>query len=118
MPAAWAARGGRAVAPGGLVPQPPILAACRGLPRLGARPPPRPCPPPGSSVLSLDDDILMPCTTVEAAFAAWRAAPQRLLGFYPRLLLPERPGGPPVYQFEEYVFHKVGADGTSSAWEQ
>ncbi|KAL4422923.1 hypothetical protein ABPG75_009120 [Micractinium tetrahymenae] len=58
------------------------------------------------SVLSLDDDILMPCSTVEAAFAAWRSQPQRLLGFYPRLLLPEQPGGPPVYQFEEFVFEK------------
>ncbi|KAL4451196.1 hypothetical protein ABPG77_009268 [Micractinium sp. CCAP 211/92] len=58
------------------------------------------------SVLSLDDDILMPCSTVEAAFAAWRTAPQRLLGFYPRLLLPKQPGGPPTYQFEEFVFEK------------
>jgi hypothetical protein len=40
-------------------------------------------------VLSLDDDILMPCSTIEVAFARWRAAPQQLLGFYPRLLLPE-----------------------------
>jgi hypothetical protein len=43
-------------------------------------------------VLSLDDDILMPCSTIEAAFARWRAAPQQLLGFYPRLLLPEGDG--------------------------
>lgn len=64
---------------------------------------------PGSSVLSLDDDILMPCSTVEAAFAAWRSAPQRLLGFYPRLLLPEQPGGPPTYQFEEIVFQKASS---------
>ena len=58
-------------------------------------------------MLSLDDDILVPCATVEAAFAEWRRAPQRLLGFYPRLLRPAEPGGPPVYQFEEYVFQQV-----------
>ncbi|KAL4857493.1 Glycosyltransferase family protein 64 protein C5 [Chlorella vulgaris] len=66
------------------------------------------------SVLSLDDDILIPCTTIEAAFARWRRTPQQLLGFYPRLLLPEGGGmngshgggGPPVYRFEEFVFQQ------------
>jgi len=36
-------------------------------------------------VLSLDDDIFMPCEDVEAAFATWREDPARLVGFYPRL---------------------------------
>lgn len=62
-------------------------------------------------MLSLDDDILMPCTTVEAAFAAWRAAPHQLVGWYPRLLVPEGgagAAGPPVYRFEPHVFAQVG----------
>jgi hypothetical protein len=61
-------------------------------------------------VLSLDDDIMMPCTTIEAAFARWRRTPHTLLGFYPRLLLPQGgrdAPGPPVYRFEDSVFEQV-----------
>lgn len=73
------------------------------LPRV---PPRLPVP---SSVLSLDDDILIPCTTIESTFARWRTAPQQLAGYYPRLLVPPEGGsGAPVYQFEEFVFQQVG----------
>ncbi|EFN51907.1 hypothetical protein CHLNCDRAFT_54762 [Chlorella variabilis] len=59
------------------------------------------------SVLSLDDDILIPCTTIESTFARWRTAPQQLAGYYPRLLVPPEGGsGAPVYQFEEFVFQQ------------
>lgn len=71
--------------------------------------PPLPTPP-RRGVLSLDDDILVPCTTVEAAFATWRASPGQLVGFYPRLLLPaggKGAPGPPVYAWEERVFRQV-----------
>ena len=63
----------------------------------------------GRAVLSLDDDILIPCNDVEAAFAAWRAAPEALVGFYPRLLLPDgsREYGPPVHRPEPFVFEQV-----------
>lgn len=68
-------------------------------------------PSPRRAVLSLDDDILMPCSDLEAAFALWRASPRQLVGWYPRLLLPaggEHAPGPPVYQFEPAVFKQVG----------
>eukprot|EP00887_Chlorella_sp_A99_P000276 scaffold13.g276.t1 len=84
-------------------------------------------------VLSLDDDIMVPCVTVESAFAEWRRDPARMVGFYPRLLVPEAPppapsggaggdaaaGGapargqgasqgeaPPVYRWEEHSLEK------------
>lgn len=37
------------------------------------------------AVLSLDDDILMPCSDVEHAFARWRENPDLIVGWYPRL---------------------------------
>ena len=46
-----------------------------------------PCPPPTrSAVLSLDDDIMLPCADLERAFARWRASPTTMLGFFPRLI--------------------------------
>lgn len=69
------------------------------------------------AVLSLDDDILLPCSDVEAAFATWRAAPHQLVGWYPRLLVPEEGSWgstadlPPVYRFEEFVFEQVRCVG-------
>ena len=38
-----------------------------------------------AAVLSADDDMLPPCAALDDAFAAWRAAPAALVGFYPRL---------------------------------
>jgi len=36
------------------------------------------------AVLSLDDDILLPCGDVERAFATWRERPELIVGWYPR----------------------------------
>ena len=55
-----------------------------------------PTPHPCRAVLSLDDDIMLPCTDVEAAFARWRADPAKMVGFFPRLL----EGAPPVFRGE------------------
>ncbi|PSR98053.1 Glycosyltransferase family protein 64 protein [Actinidia chinensis var. chinensis] len=38
------------------------------------------------AVLELDDDILMACDDVERGFRVWRAHPDRIVGFYPRLV--------------------------------
>ena len=38
------------------------------------------------AVFSVDDDIRIPCTDVEMAFAAWRKDPEVMVGFYPRLI--------------------------------
>ncbi|GAB4815340.1 hypothetical protein N2152v2_002386 [Parachlorella kessleri] len=38
------------------------------------------------AVLSLDDDIMMPCSDVELGFATWRQHPDKIVGFYPRLI--------------------------------
>ena len=40
-------------------------------------------PTPG--LFSVDDDMVVPCAALADAFAAWRAAPHALVGFYPRL---------------------------------
>ena len=47
-------------------------------------------------MLSLDDDILLPCADVEAAFAAWRESPTTMVGFFPRLI----EGEPPTFRGE------------------
>lgn len=36
--------------------------------------------------MSLDDDIMLPCSDLERGFALWRAQPHRMVGFYPRLI--------------------------------
>jgi hypothetical protein len=41
--------------------------------------------PAGAALFSVDDDMMVPCQGLAKAFAAWRAAPHALVGFYPRL---------------------------------
>ncbi|KAJ0525373.1 putative hexosyltransferase [Helianthus annuus] len=38
------------------------------------------------AVLELDDDIIMSCDHIERGFKVWRENPDRLVGFYPRLV--------------------------------
>ncbi|KAL2554609.1 Glycosyltransferase family protein 64 protein C5 [Forsythia ovata] len=38
------------------------------------------------AVLELDDDIMMTCDDVERGFRVWREHPDRIVGFYPRLV--------------------------------
>ncbi|KAL5716779.1 hypothetical protein ACHQM5_009902 [Ranunculus cassubicifolius] len=38
------------------------------------------------AVLELDDDIMMSCTDIERGFKAWREHPERIVGYYPRLV--------------------------------
>lgn len=38
------------------------------------------------SVLELDDDIMMSCDDIERGFRVWREHPDRIVGFYPRLV--------------------------------
>ncbi|CAM6083117.1 unnamed protein product [Calypogeia fissa] len=51
------------------------------------------------AVLELDDDIMMTCDDVERGFKAWREHPERLVGFYPRLI----DGSPLEYRNERYA---------------
>ncbi|KAI8564185.1 hypothetical protein RHMOL_Rhmol03G0162700 [Rhododendron molle] len=37
------------------------------------------------AVLSIDDDIIFPCSTVEFAFSVWRTAPNAVVGWVPRM---------------------------------
>ncbi|KAK9064043.1 hypothetical protein SSX86_017915 [Deinandra increscens subsp. villosa] len=46
------------------------------------------------AVLELDDDIMMSCDVLERGFKTWRENPQRLVGFYPRLVT-----GPPPLKY-------------------
>ena len=45
-------------------------------------------------ILMLDDVIIMPCADIERGFAQWRYHPERVTGFYSRIL----EGDPPQYQ--------------------
>ena len=45
------------------------------------------------AVFSVDDDMAVPCNALLDAFAAWRAAPHALVGFYPRLHERSSPAG-------------------------
>jgi len=55
------------------------------------------------SVLELDDDIMMPCDDIERGFNVWRQHPDRIVGFYPRLIA----GSPLKYRGEKYArLHK------------
>ena len=51
------------------------------------------------AVLELDDDIMMTCDDVERGFKVWRQSPDRIVGFYPRLV-----GGSPLrYRGESHA---------------
>ncbi|TKY51711.1 Glycosyltransferase family protein 64 protein C5 [Spatholobus suberectus] len=55
------------------------------------------------AVLELDDDIMMPCDDVERGFKVWRQHPDRIVGFYPRLIA----GSLLKYRGEKYArMHK------------
>ncbi|KAG6528518.1 glucosamine inositolphosphorylceramide transferase 1-like [Zingiber officinale] len=56
------------------------------------------------AVLELDDDILMTCNDIEKGFRVWRENPERLVGFYPRLI----DGSPLQYRNERYARGKNG----------
>ncbi|KAI3458895.1 hypothetical protein Pfo_015558 [Paulownia fortunei] len=51
------------------------------------------------AVLELDDDIMMTCDDVERGFRVWREHPDRIVGFYPRLIN----GGPLKYRGEKHA---------------
>eukprot|EP00884_Botryococcus_braunii_P015687 jgi/Botrbrau1/2801/Bobra.0125s0012.1 len=51
------------------------------------------------AVLSLDDDIYIPCKDIERGFSMWRRHPERLVGYVPRLM----DSSPPEYRGESYV---------------
>ncbi|KAJ8433306.1 hypothetical protein Cgig2_012874 [Carnegiea gigantea] len=55
------------------------------------------------AVLELDDDIMMTCDDVERGFKVWREHPDRIVGFYPRLV-----DGSLKYQAEKYARRKNG----------
>ncbi|XP_015877978.3 glycosylinositol phosphorylceramide mannosyl transferase 1 [Ziziphus jujuba] len=37
------------------------------------------------SIFSVDDDVIVPCTTLDFAFTVWRSAPFTMVGFVPRM---------------------------------
>lgn len=51
------------------------------------------------AVLELDDDIMMTCDDVERGFKIWREHPDRIVGFYPRLI----DGSPLKYRAERHA---------------
>ncbi|XP_071721828.1 LOW QUALITY PROTEIN: glucosamine inositolphosphorylceramide transferase 1-like [Rutidosis leptorrhynchoides] len=51
------------------------------------------------AVLELDDDIMMSCDDIERGFRVWRKHPDRIVGFYPRLV----DSIPLTYRAEKYA---------------
>lgn len=51
------------------------------------------------AVLELDDDIMMTCDDIERGFKVWREHPERIVGFYPRLVN----GSPLKYRAEKHA---------------
>lgn len=51
------------------------------------------------AVLELDDDIMMTCDDIERGFKVWREHPDRIVGFYPRLVN----GSPLRYRGEKHA---------------
>jgi hypothetical protein len=37
------------------------------------------------AVFSIDDDVLVPCNTMDLAFSVWQSAPDQTVGFVPRM---------------------------------
>ncbi|KAM7467853.1 hypothetical protein LguiB_015415 [Lonicera macranthoides] len=56
------------------------------------------------AVLELDDDIMMTCNDVERGFRVWREHPDRIVGFYPRLI----DGSPLEYRGEKHARRHKG----------
>ncbi|KAJ1263842.1 hypothetical protein BS78_09G217900 [Paspalum vaginatum] len=56
------------------------------------------------AVFELDDDIMMTCTDLEKGFRVWREHPERMVGFYPRMI----DGDPMQYRNERYARGKNG----------
>ncbi|KAJ4971522.1 hypothetical protein NE237_004621 [Protea cynaroides] len=56
------------------------------------------------AVLELDDDIMMTCDDIERGFKVWREHPDRIVGFYPRLIN----GSPLKYRDEKYARTRKG----------
>lgn len=52
------------------------------------------------AVLELDDDIMMSCDYIERGFKVWRENPDKLVGFYPRLV---NGPGPLEYRGEKHA---------------
>lgn len=56
------------------------------------------------AVLELDDDIMMSCDDIERGFKVWREHPDRIVGFYPRLVN----GNPLEYKGEKHARNHNG----------
>jgi hypothetical protein len=56
------------------------------------------------AVMELDDDIMMTCDDLERGFKVWRAHPDRIVGYYPRLA----EGSPLEYRNERYARRQAG----------
>ncbi|XP_030531912.1 glycosylinositol phosphorylceramide mannosyl transferase 1-like [Rhodamnia argentea] len=53
------------------------------------------------AVFSVDDDVIIPCPTLDFAFTVWQSAPSTMVGFVPRAHLPEAEiNGVPYYKYE------------------
>lgn len=41
--------------------------------------------PQSDAIFSVDDDVIIPCHTLDYAFTVWRTAPSTMVGFVPRM---------------------------------
>lgn len=56
--------------------------------------------PHSDAIFSVDDDVLVPCRTLNLAFSAWQTAPNAMVGFVPRMhWLHEEKNGVAYYKY-------------------
>ncbi|OEL17926.1 Glycosyltransferase family 64 protein C4 [Dichanthelium oligosanthes] len=69
------------------------------------------------AVFSVDDDLIVPCSTLRFAFDVWRSAPSAMVGFVPRmhwLADPEPLSHIPVLDISAGRIFEIGSGGISS----
>ncbi|OUZ99465.1 Exostosin-like [Macleaya cordata] len=51
------------------------------------------------AIFSVDDDVVVPCPTLDFAFTAWQSAPSTMVGFVPRMHWLDVKDGSPYYNY-------------------
>ncbi|XP_010930291.1 glycosylinositol phosphorylceramide mannosyl transferase 1 [Elaeis guineensis] len=51
------------------------------------------------AIFSVDDDVIVPCPTLDFAFAVWQSSPDTMVGFVPRMHLLAEENGMPYYRY-------------------
>lgn len=65
------------------------------------------------AIFSVDDDVIVPCTTLNHAFSVWQTAPDTMVGFVPRMHWLQNLDDQQVrtYTFHALLFHCMHSFG-------